>query len=96
MEGSPCESIKEASQCLSLCNLTNPVGLITRGEQRSIHLITKRCDKKRGNLGMQWEIIGQLEFTEGRGGDNGRPGVRGGGGEGRVSETSREQYSAAA
>lgn len=31
---------------------------------------------------MQWEIIGQLEFTEGRGGDNGRPGVRGGGGGG--------------
>lgn len=79
MEGSPCESIKEASQCLSLCNLTNPVGLITRGEQRSIHLITKRCDKNvvtwgcSGKLSANWnslkeegETMGGREWGEGR------------------------------
>lgn len=45
MEGSLRESIKKASLLLLLCNLSNPVGLIAHREQKSIHLITKRCDK---------------------------------------------------
>lgn len=42
-------------------NLSNPVGLITYREQRSIHLITELW-QKRCSSGVWWEIIGQLKF----------------------------------
>lgn len=67
MEGSLRESIKKASPLLLLCNLSNPVGLITHREQKSIHLITKRCDKNTvtcvygGKLLARWNSLGREE-----------------------------------
>lgn len=64
MEGSLCESIKKASLWLPLCNLSNPVGLITHREQKSIHLITKRCDKNAATRGYGGKLLANWNSLE--------------------------------
>lgn len=49
----------------SLRNLSNPVGLITYTEQKSIHLITKRCDKNAVTLGFCGKLLANWNSLDG-------------------------------